>query len=231
MKRTKSDARKNVGFYIAVCCCVLVIAIVGYVNKTATKKDAVPQDSTEKTLLKVGELPSAKPEKADASAAVKKPAVRAAAPKEEDAEPVSLKLFGNDPAFKADAPVAGKVIGKFSGDQLVFHEASGDWRTHNGIDLAAKDGESVRVCADGVVEKVYADSMGNSVLVDHGNGFQTVYANLAEVPAELAGKNVKAGDEIGKVSSSALSDLTSEPHLHFEVIRENQRTDPMEYMK
>jgi len=233
MKRNKKESYQNTGFYIAVCCCVLVIAIVGYVSKTATKKDTPAPQQVNPPILEVADLPELTPPAIEVPAEKtedKKPQ-RVSVPVEEESSPVAFRLFAEDPAIKLEAPVSGKIIGAFSGDNLVYHETSGDWRTHNGTDFAAEDGEIVKASADGVVESIACNTLGNCVTIDHGNGFKTVYANLGEVSGDLLGTNVKAGDEIARISSSALSDLSQGAHLHFEVFKEDERVDPTEYLK
>src|SRR5699024_5051625 len=72
-----------------------------------------------------------------------------AAPTEPPASPA--------PAFVP--PVSGQTLAGFSGDELVYSETLGDWRTHNGIDLAADAGDEVRCARAGTVSAVYEDGL------------------------------------------------------------------------
>jgi len=75
-------------------------------------------------------------------------------------------------------PVNGNVIKQFSGDNLVFSNTMNDWRVHRGIDIDAPLGTQVRAAAAGVVERVFEDDMlGVVVIIDHGDGLQTIYAS------------------------------------------------------
>jgi murein DD-endopeptidase MepM/ murein hydrolase activator NlpD len=98
---------------------------------------------------------------------------------------------------------------------------------HPGVDFTAPKGEPVVATADGVVVSVTktARGYGNSVTIDHENGYKTLYAHLDEVKIRK-GKKVKRGDVIGTVGSSGVS---LAPHLHYEVIKDGERVDPINY--
>lgn len=101
-------------------------------------------------------------------------------------------------------------------------------RTHNGIDIVAEgrgcNGDPVYAAADGVV--VRADrynGYGNCVIIDHGDGIQTLYAHFSSISVS-AGDVVKAGDEVGKIGSTGNS---TGPHLHFEVRIDGEFVNPL----
>lgn len=100
--------------------------------------------------------------------------------------------------------------------------------THNGLDLIAPAGEPVYAAADGVVKDVITSKkgLGNVVVIDHGNGYQTRYAHLADVVARK-GRKVKKGTRIGNVGVSGNSFA---PHLHYEVHRDTLVLDPVHYL-
>lgn len=98
---------------------------------------------------------------------------------------------------------------------------------HSGIDLAAPAGTSVHAVAAGTVIKAVRDrSYGNVVVIDHHNGFKTLYAHNAKLLVK-AGEQVKAGQSIAKVGSTGHS---TGPHLHFEIHRSGQRVNPGPYL-
>ncbi len=99
---------------------------------------------------------------------------------------------------------------------------------HNGLDMIAPAGEPVYAAADGVVRNVIRSrkGLGNVVEIDHGNGYVTRYAHLADVEARK-GRNMKKGDRIGYVGVSGNSFA---PHLHYEVMRDTLVMDPVNYM-
>jgi len=125
-------------------------------------------------------------------------------------------------------PIDGEIINRFSGDELVFSNTMRDWRVHRGIDIAAPPGTQVRAAAAGVVEQVFVDDMlGVVVIIGHGNGLHTLYASLQSEEFIAVGTRVSAGDIIGGVGGTAISEIADGPHLHFEVHRNGVQIDPM----
>ncbi len=230
MERRKQRIEKNKGFYIAVSCCIAVIAIVGYVSWFAGDRDDKSLKEEKITREEIVEVPNL-------SESLKVPlndrtlANPTTVPIEKKAAPVAKNIIAEDNTPEFSKPVQGEMICGFSGENLVFNKILSDWRTHNGVDFSAKLGEDVLAAADGVVEKVFSDSMGNCVLIDHENGIKSLYANLEQANSELVGKNVVKGDKIGSVGNSALADFSQEAHLHFEILKDDKAVDPKEYIK
>ena len=98
---------------------------------------------------------------------------------------------------------------------------------HNGLDLIAPAGEPVYAVADGVVKDVIKSrkGLGNVVVIDHGNGYVTRYAHLADVEAKK-GRKVRMGTRLGYVGVSGNSFA---PHLHYEVLRDTLVLDPVNH--
>ena len=98
---------------------------------------------------------------------------------------------------------------------------------HNGLDLIAPSGEPVYASADGVVRNVIRarKGLGNVVEIDHGNGYVTRYAHLADVEVKK-GRKLKRGARIGFVGVSGNSFA---PHLHYEVLRDTLILDPVDH--
>lgn len=99
---------------------------------------------------------------------------------------------------------------------------------HNGLDMIAPAGVPVYASADGVVSKVTRSrkGLGNVVEIDHGNGYFTRYAHLADVVA-VKGRKVRRGTHIGNVGVSGSSFA---PHLHYEVMRDTVVLDPVNHL-
>lgn len=128
-------------------------------------------------------------------------------------------------------PVMGGVTFAFAQDKLVYSKTLEEWRTHSGIDLAADRGEPVKVAADGVVTDIKNDPRyGITVLVDHQDGLKTVYANLASDDMVSPNQKVKQGDIIGCVGNTAAFESAEQPHLHFEVLKDNEPVNPETYL-
>ncbi|MBQ3010466.1 MAG: M23 family metallopeptidase [Oscillospiraceae bacterium] len=128
-------------------------------------------------------------------------------------------------------PVIGEVELPYSMDRLVYNVTMGDWRTHDGIDIAAQAGEYVRSAAAGTVTDVYDDVLyGTTVVIDHGAGLVSYYANLQAEPVVRVGDRVLAGDTIGAVGETALCETGEPPHLHFAMSLNDNSVDPGAYM-
>lgn len=98
---------------------------------------------------------------------------------------------------------------------------------HTGMDLLAGTGAEVLAAADGVVEKATRKGKkdGNSITINHKNGYVTKYNNLGNILVRQ-GQKVSQGTVIGRVGMSGMSFA---PHLHYEVWYNDEAMDPMNY--
>ena len=99
---------------------------------------------------------------------------------------------------------------------------------HNGLDIIAPAGEPVYAAADGTISEVIRSrkGLGNQVVIDHGNGYFTRYAHLADMEA-VKGRKVRRGTRLGYVGVSGNSFA---PHLHYEVLRDSVVLDPVNHL-
>ena len=135
-----------------------------------------------------------------------------------------------DPEFKM--PVTGEIIKEFADNKLVYSSTLDVWATHNGIDIKADETTVVKSSADGTVTSIKNDPRyGLTVIVEHVNGYKTVYANLLSTEFVVEGENVKQGQSLGTVGSTASFEISDEPHLHFELLKDNEQQDPELYLK
>ena len=125
----------------------------------------------------------------------------------------------------------GSVIADYSVEALAYSETMGDWRTHDGMDLAVSLGTKVIATAAGTVSKVFEDPfMGTTVEIDHGNGLTSQYANLAAVPDVAVGDTVSTGTLIGSAGATAAAENAAQPHLHFAMYRDGNPVNPHDYL-
>lgn len=105
---------------------------------------------------------------------------------------------------------------------------TGEWRMHSGIDLANVVGTPILAARSGRVAHVdrAAGNYGGLVIIEHANGFQTLYAHLDSVTVRT-GQRVVTGEVIGRMGNTGRS---TGSHLHFSVIRNRQFVDPMDHM-
>ena len=113
------------------------------------------------------------------------------------------------------SPLEGDVVTAFSMDQLLYNETLEDWRTHDGVDIAAPEGSSIMAASPGTVVAVDEDAlMGTTVVIEHDGGYHTLYANLQSPATVEVGETVSAGQVIGTVGTTATAESAQGPHLH-----------------
>ena len=227
------------GVYIALFLVVTALAVAGYwtLIPHSAQVDEPVVDQTQTTLP-----PSAPITAAPAREETALPAMPEAEPEEvlpvqspvslmvpEPNEPVDLTP---EPPALVVHPLQGQTIAAFSMDELIYSETMGDWRTHDGVDIAAEPGTPVCAASAGTVLDVRQDDlMGTTVVISHDGGYDTVYANLQSEPTVEVGDYVTAGQMIGSVGRTALSESALESHLHFGVTKDGEFVDPEEYLK
>lgn len=100
-------------------------------------------------------------------------------------------------------------------------------RIHYGLDMGAPMGSNIYAADDGIVYYAgYCGGYGNLVKIDHGNGMQTYYAHSSKLLVSN-GQKVKRGERIALIGSTGNS---TGPHLHFEVIINGVRVDPLDFL-
>ncbi len=99
---------------------------------------------------------------------------------------------------------------------------------HRGIDIRADEGTPVVATADGTVATAEnKDKWGNLIIITHSDGYETWYAHLQGFNVE-ASQTVKKGQVIGYVGTTGMS---TGPHLHYEVLKDNVHVDPADYFE
>ena len=130
------------------------------------------------------------------------------------------------------APLVGEEVAAFSVDELKYNETLGDWRTHDGVDIAAEVGTQVLAACSGTVTQVIDDDlMGTSVTIAHDDGYETIYSNLQSVPTVSEGQQVSAGEVIGSVGCTSIAEFAVPAHLHFGVTKDGVPCDPETFLK
>ena len=131
-------------------------------------------------------------------------------------------------------PLEGTVSKKYAMDALVYSATMKDYRTHSGVDIVGEEGAEVLAYTAGTVKEIYDDVlMGRTVVIEHEYGLVSYYMNLAETMPEgiEAGAQVKAGDVIGYVGTSAKLECAEGPHLHFELTVNGSLRDSYKELK
>lgn len=193
---------KGKGYYIALACCAVAIAITAFVYALGGRGEDiqlqnpdVPAIATDPTLPSQPTDPS-------------KPAQ----------------------ALKTGVPVDGETVLGYAMECLTYNPTTRDWRVHDGIDIAAEAGTAVKAAADGTVYTTYTDDhMGTTVVIRHQDGFVTTYSSLDPVLTVSVGDEVKLGQTIGCVGESALLENAIGDHVHFCVDLNGESIDPARF--
>ena len=100
-------------------------------------------------------------------------------------------------------------------------------KSHQGVDYTVGEGSSIFATADGVVKDISDknSTLGKTIIIDHGNGYQTSYSHLLSIGVKR-GQKVQRGDIIALSGNSGLS---LAPHLHYEIRYNDMRIDPIHY--
>ena len=133
--------------------------------------------------------------------------------------------------IKFVAPVKGEIIKEFAADSLVFSETLQEWITHKGIDIKADKTTVVAAACEGTVQSIKSDPRyGLTVIINHDDGYQTVYSNLLTAEFVVEGEKVTEGQTIGTVGNTASFEINDGYHLHFELLKDNEYQDPTIFM-
>lgn len=132
---------------------------------------------------------------------------------------------------KLSPPVRGEIIWGYAVSELIYSRTLNQWMTHAGVDVASPKGTEVNAVFAGTVSRLYEDdALGVMVEVTGSSGMTAVYANLKEEPPVKEGTKVNAGDVIGYVGDTALSECGEASHVHFELLVDGKYVDPKLYV-
>lgn len=137
-----------------------------------------------------------------------------------------------DVALVFSMPVEGEIIKEYAKDSLVYSETLKEWVTHSGIDIKAEKTTIVKASETGIVKSIKNDPRyGLTVVIEHASGYSTVYSNLLTAEFIVVGEKVEKSQTIGTVGNTATFEIADEPHLHFEILKDNIQIDPNMYIK
>jgi len=121
-------------------------------------------------------------------------------------------------------PTQGRVTSEFGPRSAPF---SGRREFHYGIDIAGPRGTPIYAVADGIIDlATYRRGLGNTVIIEHGYGYRTVYAHLSDFEVS-EGQEIEEGELIGSMGSTGFS---TGPHLHYEVHVDGVAVEPRDYL-
>ncbi len=213
------------GFYIALVLCLVVVGVLGWYAVFGGEE---PVEQT------VNPAPVVEQRPVNPEPVVSEPPVEEPPEEEPVVEPViqPVEVVEVEELLpQVISPLDGTTVTVFSMTELLYDETMGDWRTHNGLDIQAAEGDAVKTAAGGMVVDVVDDElMGTTVIIEHDGGYTTHYSSLLPDPPVGKGQEVFGGDIIGYVGATAAAESTMGPHLHFSVCKDGQIVDPAEYV-
>lgn len=147
---------------------------------------------------------------------------------EDSEQTLAIQVLGKNLTYIR--PTGGAVTKDYSMSGLVYSKTMGDWRVHNGLDIAANKGEVVKSAAEGTVAGITEDPMyGTTVVVNQNDGLMVYYRGLAKDTAVRQGENISAGATIGTVGEIPC-ESDDGIHLHIEVMSEGKYLNPADVL-
>jgi murein DD-endopeptidase MepM/ murein hydrolase activator NlpD len=222
------DFMEGKGFYIVLFLCVTAIGISGYYlfsgllsTQPLSVDDPMQQVAGHSAQVQVPPQAKTMPQ----APATTEPS---------DANTEGAKDQNNANGAKATVytwPVRGNISRDFSLEVFAYDATMGDWRTHSGMDIDVALGTEVMAVSTGTVAAINEDPlMGTTVIIDHGKGLTSVYANLAGQPTVKVGDQVTTGTVIGAVGDTAIAESSMPAHLHFEMKQDGVSIDPVQFL-
>ncbi|MFI3230676.1 MAG: M23 family metallopeptidase [bacterium] len=139
---------------------------------------------------------------------------------------VNFSLF--DDSKEMAWPVEGQIVMNYSMDTAIYDKTLDLYRTNDSICISVPEGTNVLSSADGVVENIFLDNVkGNSVVINHGNGWVSTYSQLTDNLNVSVGQVVDKGEQIGNVSLPSNYSVLLGPHLDFTVRKDDLSSDPL----
>ena len=128
-------------------------------------------------------------------------------------------------------PASGAVIMGYSMDQTVFFQTLEQYKYNPAMIISGEVGETITASAAGIVTDIAETAQtGTTVSLDMGNGYTAVYGQLTDV-ALSAGDYVNAGEKIGNLSEPTKYYSIEGPNLYFEILKDGEPVDPMNFME
>jgi murein DD-endopeptidase MepM/ murein hydrolase activator NlpD len=200
----------KITYSVVIAILTISAIVVAMVSSSSANKEPLPDDNTPPVVNET-------PEESE----------------KEEANGGEIEIPKEEPeAIAFTAPVSGSIMKSHSVETPVFSQTLGDWRVHTGIDIAAEIGADVKAVAGGKVTAVRNDHfMGKTVEVTHNGGIVSVYSNLSNDGITVkVGDTVSAGDKLGVVGDTSLTELADESHLHFEILVSGISVNPLDYI-
>ena len=122
------------------------------------------------------------------------------------------------------------VLKDYSDTSLQKNDTLNQWEAHLGVDMTSTSNDVYSVLAGQVMKVEYDFLKGNTITIQHANGFVSCYSSLASDNLLEEGAKVMAGEKIGEISESATAEIDLGSHLHFTLMLNGNLVDPNDYL-
>jgi len=125
-------------------------------------------------------------------------------------------------------PVNGQIVMDYSIETAIYDKTLDQYRTNDSISISAPVGTEVKAAAEGVVEKIFSDEEnGQSIVLNHGNGWLTTYSQLEQKTVLVKeGQVVREGEVLAKVGEPTNYSVMLGSHLDFKITKDELAQDP-----
>lgn len=248
MKEKKSPSQKKRGATVAaVLCFVAAIAIVGTYTLNDYKKtqqdELARAEETNDTEEKAGEETSQEAnnqavkeeETTQTDTEEKNDSDSTNGSEGDDTNTVQTTATGSNLNFSEDSlllwPVDGTVLMSYSMDKTVYFSTLDQYKYNPAMIISGAEGDQVISAAPGIVKSIDVTAQtGTTVNVDLGNGYELFYGQLKEVPVKV-GDYVEAKTVLGYVSQPTKYYSVEGCNVYFEMRKDGQPVNPVEYME
>lgn len=143
-------------------------------------------------------------------------------------KPAIKEAIAKEAAYPSGIPVVGKI--EISSEYGLRRNpfGGGGYEIHRGIDFVGDTGNIITASGDGVVKlSGYKGGYGLTVTIDHGNGYESLYAHMSKT-AVAVNESVNRGQIIGYIGNTGRS---TGPHLHYSLYRDGESINPRQLLK
>ena len=192
-------------------------------------------EEQEKNITQIEEINENTEKQVNTSASDKRKEQQQLIEKKENTQkeaPVQEQIIETKKEITFTKPAEGEIICEYAKDNLIYSETLKEWITHTAIDIKADKTSVIKSSADGIVKSIVNDPRyGLTVVIQHEDGYETVYSNLLTAEFIVLGEEVTQGQTIGTVGNTAAFESNMDYHLHFELLKDGEYVDPTIYLK
>lgn len=130
-------------------------------------------------------------------------------------------------------PVANATISKsYNAEELQYNKTLNCWEIHKGLDLLVTTGENIVACYNGTVSDIYTNYLeGTTIEITHEDGLVSLYQGLNSETNVNIGDAVTSGQILGTAQGNVASETEDGSHIHFELIKDGEKVDPLNYIE